>query len=438
MLNNKKVTIIGGGLAGSECAYQLAKRGFEVTLYEMKPTKFSAAHKEPTLAEIVCSNSLKSEVLTSSSGMLKAEMREFDSLILNVADKCRVPAGNALAVDREMFSKLVDEKIREFENIKIVNEEITKIPENGIVVVATGPLTSEKLAESIENLLGQDGLFFFDASAPIVSDESIDKTKAFVQDRYGDDGVGDYLNCPMNKEEYDIFYDALINANTVGLHDFEKNVFESCMPIEIMAKRGKESLRFGPMKPVGLYDKPNCRRPYSVVQLRKENVESNMYNLVGFQTNLTFPEQKKVFSLIPALENAEFEKYGVMHKNTYICSPKYLNDKFCLESNTNIYFAGQLSGVEGYMESTASGLMVALDIIARNLDVDYNFSCDTMMGALSNYISNRMNEKNFQPMNSNYGIIRPLTEIVKDKKMKRQYIYDRSLKEIKKIKEIIK
>lgn len=437
MKMKNKVVVIGGGLAGCECAYQLAKRGFEIDLFEMKPLKFSPAHKNKNLGEIVCSNSLKSESLTTASGLLKIELEMFDSLILNVAKECKVPAGNALAVDREKFSEIVDERIRSFENINVIHKEIEELPTGDFpIVVATGPLTSDKLSISIGDFLGDDGLFFFDASAPIVSAESIDREKTFIQDRYGDDGSGDYLNCPMNKEEYENFYNELIHAKGVKLQDFEKNIFEGCMPVEVLARRGKDSLRFGPLKPVGLFDPKSGKRPYAVVQLRRENLESDMYNLVGFQTNLTFSEQKKVFSLIPALKNAEFEKFGVMHKNTFICSPKHLSDKFELRKRKNIFFAGQISGVEGYVESTASGLLVALAIIARQNNIDYKFSCDTIIGALSSYISNPENAKNFQPMNANYGILSPLLDAGRDRQKKRELIYERSMREISKIKEL--
>ena len=432
-----KVTIIGGGLAGVECAYHLLENGFNVTLYEMKPKKFSPAHHKSTLAEIVCSNSLKNESNTSSSGLLKAEMKEFKSIILDCAEETRVPAGNALAVDRDKFSELVDKKLRQYKNLTIINDEVTKIDrkDDEYLVIATGPLTSDALCDEIKKITSSGDLYFFDASAPIVTDDSIDKNFVFIQDRYGEDGVGDYLNLPMNKDEYEIFYNELVNAETVVLKDFEKNVFEGCMPIEIMAKRGKDALRFGPLKPVGLFDKNQNRRPYAVVQLRRENVESKLYNMVGFQTNLTFKEQKRVFSLIPALKNAEFVKFGVMHKNTYINSPLVLTEQFELKSDTDIYFAGQITGVEGYVESAASGLLVSLSIIAKEKNLVYNMSTNTMLGALSKYISNESNSVNFQPMNSNYGIIAPLANKTKDKEFNRQLIFDRAIGEIKLIKE---
>lgn len=435
---NKTINIIGGGLAGTECAYFLANHGCKVKLYEMKPNKFSPAHHEPTLAEIVCSNSLKGEDPLSSSGLLKKEMEKFDSLILKVANKVRVPAGGALAVDRENFSKMVDEVIKNHPNIEVVSEEVSTINTNEITVIATGPLTSDALSKSLSNLLGDGGLHFFDASSPIVTAESIDYNSAFKQDRYGDLGSGDYLNCPMTKEEYANFYQELINAEVATLHDFEKGeIFEGCMPIEVMAKRGIDSLRFGPLKPVGLGKHLN-EKPYAIVQLRKENVEEELYNLVGFQTNLKFGEQKRVFSMIPALKNAEFIKYGVMHRNSYINSPKHLGKDLALKNYNNVYVAGQLSGVEGYVESAASGLVVGISILLRLHGKSLEFTNNTMLGALSSYITNSANSENFQPMNSNYGIISPLKENIKDKNLKRQMIYDRSMAEIAKIAEEIK
>lgn len=432
------INIIGGGLAGSECAYFLANHGIKVNLYEMKPKKFSPAHKNKTLAEIVCSNSLKNEDVLTSSGLLKAEMDEFGSLILNCARQTRVPAGSALAVDREQFSLLVDKTIRENPNITIYNEEITdlsKIDEKDIWVIATGPLTSEGLSNEIKRLLGEEDLYFFDASAPIVTSESLDHSKCFVQDRYGELGKGDYLNVIMNKEQYLNFYTELVNAETVELKDFENSaVFESCMPVEVLAKRGEDALRYGPLKPVGFNQNPFGIKPYAVVQLRKENTEESSYNLVGFQTNLKFGEQKRVFSLLPGLENAEFIKYGVMHRNSYINAPKHINSNFALNGCQNIYFAGQISGVEGYVESTASGLMVALSIYARLKGKEFKLDAKTMLGAISSYISNPANASNFQPMNSNYGIIEALEGKYKSKEEKRKAIYDRSMQTIKNVK----
>lgn len=434
------VNIIGGGLAGCECAYFLAERGVKVNLYEMKPIKFTPAHKNKNLAEIVCSNSLKNEDPLTSSGLLKAEMDKLGSMILRVARASRVPAGGALAVDREKFSENVTTLIKNHPNITVIEKEITKIDPNttDFWVVATGPLTSDGLSKSIKELLGEEALHFFDASAPIVEASSLDYSKCFKQDRYSSIGVGDYLNAVLEKEEYLNFVHELTNAEVVTLHDFEKGeIFEGCMPIEVLAKRGEDSLRFGPMKPVGLNINPLGIKPYAVVQLRKENTEEATYNLVGFQTNLKFGEQKRVFSLIPALKNAEFVKYGVMHRNSFINAPKNLNSDYSLRKNNNIYIAGQLSGVEGYVESTASGLMVAISIILRLKNTTFTLSNNTMLGAIAGYISNPANEKTFQPMNSNYGIIGLLSENIKDKKEKRQKIYDRSMEEIEKLKEIL-
>ena len=436
MKTNKIVNIVGGGLAGSECAYFLAHHGFHVNLYEMKPSKFSPAHTKSTLAEIVCSNSFKNDDVTTSSGLLKAEMRALGSLVLQIADKCRVGAGNALAVDREKFTEMVDEEIRKCKNIKVIEEEIIQINPNDeeIWVVATGPLTSDDLSKNLAQMLGEESLFYFDASAPIVTRDSLDDKKLFIEDRYGEIGKGDYINCPLNQEEYEKFYEELINAQTIELKDFENDlVFEGCMPIEVMAKRGKDTLRYGPLKPVGL-GKDLPERPYAVVQLRKENIEELAYNMVGFQTNLTFSEQKRVFSIIPALKDADFLKYGVMHRNTYINSPKHLNRNFRMRENENVYFAGQISGVEGYMESTASGLCVAISIVMRyNGNENFAFSNKTMIGALAEYISNPANKINFQPMSSNYGIVNSVAIKIRDKKEKRQEIYNQSMLEIEQI-----
>ena len=437
-----KVNVIGGGLAGSECAYFLAENGIEVDLYEMKPLNHSPAHKKDTLGEIVCSNSLKNEDITTSSGLLKAEMERFGSIILKTAKECRVPAGGALAVNRDQFSEKIDSIIRAHKNINVIEKEVqnvSELPSDEISVIATGPLTSPKLLSSIKNMLGDDSLYFFDASAPIVLASSLDNTKCFKQDRYSNIGKGDYLNAVMTKEEYLNFYNELIKAEIVELKDFEtSDVFEGCMPIEVLAKRGDDALRFGPLKPVGLNINPLGVKPYAVVQLRKENIEEESYNLVGFQTNLKFGEPKRVFSLIPALQNAEFLKYGVMHKNSFINSPRHLDDNFCLKSNPNIYFAGQLSGVEGYVESTASGLVVAISILMRYNNKRLLLNNKTMLGALALFISNSANAKNFQPMNSNYGIMAGIDGKYKDKKIKRMAIYERAMAEIDKILEELK
>ncbi len=418
----KEINIIGGGLAGTEAAYQIAKRGIKVKLYEMKPKKYSPAHSNENLAEIVCSNSFKSNLTTNACGLLKEELRRLDSLLINIADETKVPAGQALAVDRENFSKRVTEKLREEKNIEIIKEEVEEIPE-GITIIATGPLTSEKLSDAISRLTGKERLFFYDAAAPIVFKDSINKEKSFIADRYGK-GESDYINCPMTKEEYDVFYNELINAEITNKHEFEKgNLFEGCMPIEEMARRGSQTLTFGPLKPVG-FDK----KYYAVVQLRQDNKEDTMYNMVGFQTNLKFGEQKRVFSLIPALENAEFIKYGVMHRNTYINSSELLDETYNLKS-TNIYFAGQISGVEGYVESISSGYVAAINAIQKLKGEEKIIYPEiTMIGALAKYISTP--NKNFQPMNANFGILN-CDRKIKNKIEKYEYLANRSLSAIK-------
>lgn len=412
------INVIGGGLAGSEAAYQIAKRGIKVKLYEMKPIKFSPAHSSENLAEIVCSNSLKSNLLTNACGLLKEELRRLDSLLIKCADETAVPAGQALAVDRDEFSKLVTKKIEENENIEIIKEEVTTIPD-GITIIATGPLTSDALSSEIAKLTGEEKLFFYDAAAPIVTKESIDMDNAFTADRYGK-GDSDYINCPMTKEEYELFYNELINAEVTNKHEFEKgNLFEGCMPIEEMARRGSQTLTYGPLKPVG-FDK----KYYAVVQLRQDNKEGTLYNLVGFQTNLKFGEQKRVFSMIPALKNAEFVRYGVMHRNTYINAPKLLDNTFNLKG-TKIFFAGQISGVEGYVESIASGMVAAMNAVQMFENKEkIIFSEETMIGALSAYISTE--NKNFQPMNANFGILN-CDKKIKDKVQKYTYLAERSL-----------
>ena len=431
MTNN--VTIIGAGLAGSEAAYQLAKRGVNVKLYEMKPHKFTPAHKNTNFAELVCSNSLKAKELTTSSGLLKKEMEMLDSLIIKAAYKHSVSAGGALAVDRDKFSEYITETLKSFDNIEIINEEVTKIPENEVVIIATGPLSSDEIIKDLQSKINSEYLYFFDASSPIVTAESINMDIAFVGDRYGK-GNGDYINCPMNKEEYLKFYNELINAESVKLHEFEnKKVFEGCMPVEVMAKRGEDSIRFGPLKPVGLANPHKDEKPYAVVQLRKEDNENRLYNLVGFQTNLTYPEQKRVFSLIPGLEKANFVRYGVMHRNSYINAPTLLTNTFQLKSDKNIFVAGQLSGVEGYLESTFSGLIAAINVYQMiNNKKPFILSPKTMFGAIINYITNA-SPNGFQPMNSNYGIIEPLSERVKDDKLKKQMYAERSILELERI-----
>ena len=412
------INVIGGGLAGSEAAYQIAKRGIKVRLYEMKPIKFSPAHSNENLAEIVCSNSLKSNLLTNACGLLKEELRRLDSLLIKCADETAVPAGQALAVDRDEFSKLVTKKIEENENIEIIKEEVTTIPD-GITIIATGPLTSDALSSEIAKLTGEEKLFFYDAAAPIVTKESIDMNNAFTADRYGK-GDSDYINCPMTKEEYELFYNELINAEVTNKHEFEKGtLFEGCLPIDEMARRGLQTLTYGPLKPVG-FDK----KYYAVVQLRQDNKEGTLYNLVGFQTNLKFGEQKRVFSMIPALKNAEFVRYGVMHRNTYINAPKLLDNTFNLKG-TKIFFAGQISGVEGYVESIASGMVAAINAVQMiEKKEKIVVTEETRIGALSTYISTE--NKNFQPMNANFGILN-CDKKIKDKVQKYTYLAERSL-----------
>lgn len=430
-----KVRVIGGGLAGSEASYQLAKRGYEVELYEMKPHKFSPAHHNDNLAEVVCSNSFKSSLLSTASGALKAELNILDCLLLKVAESCSVPAGSALAVDRELFSKAVTERLSEFDNIKIIREEVTDIDTSIPTIIATGPLTSDSMSQKIAGLLGEEGLYFFDASAPIVDAGTINMEKTFTTSRY-QKGESDYINCPMDKDTYYSFIEELTNAQRVELHDFEgTEVFEGCMPVEVMASRGKDTLRYGPLRPVGLLDNDG-KRPFAVVQLRRENLEGALYNLVGFQTNLTYPEQKRVFSMIPALANAEFVKYGVMHRNTYINAPKHLNCDFSLKKHDNIFFAGQISGVEGYVESIMSGLIAGISM-ARKLEgkEKIHFNNLTITGALCNYISTE--NVDFQPMNANFGILTPLDELVKDKQKRKEAYSKRAIEEMAKIKEAI-
>ena len=429
-----KVNIIGAGLAGTECANILARNDVEVTLIDMKPLKKTEAHKENNFGELVCSNSLKSYEITNACGLLKEEMRNFGSLMLEAAESSKVEAGNCLAVDREKFSKYITEKINSYENVSVVSREITDIAEfldkkDEITVIATGPLTSNSLSNNLIKYLDEENLFFFDAEAPIIDRDSIDMEKAYFMDRYGEEGKGSYLNISMNKEEYYNFYNALITAETASRHQFDKiALFEGCMPIEEMAKRGEKTLTFGMLKPVGLIRDKDRGNVYAVVQLRKEDEEGKAYNMVGFQTSLKFSEQKRVFGMIPGLENAEFLRYGVMHKNTYINGGKLLNNNFSLKKNPNIYFAGQISGVEGYVESSMSGMIVALDILSRMNNYDLNLRDISVMGALSKYISTP--NENYQPMNANFGIVKGLEEKIKDKKLRYGKIAERSLKYI--------
>jgi methylenetetrahydrofolate--tRNA-(uracil-5-)-methyltransferase len=446
-----KVKVIGAGLAGCEAVWQLVKQGIDVDLYEMKPVKYSPAHSNENFAEIVCSNSFKSNLHTNACGLLKEELRILDSLLIKIADETAVPAGQALAVDRALFSKRVTEKIKSMPNIEIINEEIgdkvhlKDLAEEGIVIIATGPLTSDKLSDEILQITGDNDLHFYDAAAPIVSKDSINMDIAFWGDRYDQERAkeediedwkqrikdvkkSDYINLPMSKDEYENFWNELVNAEVVELHEFEKReIFEGCMPLEVMAKRGIDTLRYGPLKPVGFTDPRTGYRPYAVVQLRQDNSEGTIYNIVGFQTNLKFGEQKRVFSQIPGLENAEFEKYGVMHRNTYINSTKLLDNTYNFKQNTNIFFAGQITGVEGYVESISSGLVSALNAINKfnNINIKTEFSELTMIGALAKYISTP-NEK-FQPMNANFGILPQLDEKIRDKKLRYEKLADRSL-----------
>ena len=467
------ITVIGGGLAGTEAAYQIAKRGIKVRLYEMKPVKFTEAHSNNDLAEIVCSNSFKSNLITNACGLLKEELRKLDSLLIKVADKTQVPAGQALAVDREKFARLVTEEIEKNPLIEIIHEEVENLSDekeinanDGIVIIATGPLTSEKLSKEISKITGEDKLYFYDAAAPIVSKDSINFSIAFYGNRYEQEKKKEesleewkerienqnmqeksYINLPMNQEEYENFCNELVQAEVVTLHEFEKReIFEGCMPVEVMAKRGLDTLRFGPLKPVGFDDPRTGKRPYAVVQLRQDNEEGTIYNIVGFQTNLKFGEQKRVFSMIPGLENAEFVKYGVMHRNTYINSTKLLDETYQLKSNNNIYFAGQITGVEGYVESISSGMVAALNAVKQfekmsgkiskkiNSDIEEKnlkndkivFSNYTMIGALAKYISTE-NYK-FQPMNANFGILPELDgKKIRDKRERYAKLAERSL-----------
>ncbi|MEI3355728.1 MAG: methylenetetrahydrofolate--tRNA-(uracil(54)-C(5))-methyltransferase (FADH(2)-oxidizing) TrmFO [Clostridia bacterium] len=448
---NDFITVIGGGLAGSEAAYQIAKQGIKVKLYEMKPIKYSPAHSNSNLAEIVCSNSFKSNLLTNACGLLKEELRKLDSLLIKIADKTSVPAGQALAVDRDVFSAEVTKVLEQEPLIEIIHEEVKdvqKIAEEGIAIIATGPLTSDSLAKQISKLTGEDKLYFYDAAAPIVNKDSIDFDIAFYGDRYLQEKKKEetveqwktrlesqkeeqsYINLPMNQEEYENFVKELVEAEVVTLHEFEKReIFEGCMPIEIMAKRGQDTLRFGPLKPVGFDDPRTARRPYAVVQLRQDDKQASIYNLVGFQTNLKYGEQKRVFSMIPGLEKAEFVKYGVMHRNTYINSSKLLDETYNLKQNENIYFAGQITGVEGYVESISSGMVAALNACNKLKGKDQIiFSENTVIGALAKYISTPNNK--FQPMNANFGILPALDgKKIKDKKERYQKLADRSLLE---------
>ena len=422
----KEVTVLGAGLAGSECAWQLAKRGIMVRLFEMKPEKMTPAHKSPYFAELVCSNSLRSDELSNAVGLLKAEMRKMGSIIMESADANRVPAGGALAVDREGFARYVTEKLTACDNVELISKEATDFPD-GELVVATGPLTSDALAEKLTELCNDTGLHFYDAVAPIVTLESVDMDNAFFASRY-DKGTPDYVNCPMDETEYKAFWKELCGAKEAAVHGFDDGgVFEGCMPVEVMARRGEDTLRYGPLKPVGLRDPRTGKDNYAVVQLRRDNSDGTIYNMVGFQTHLTWGEQKRVFSMIPALKNAEFVRYGVMHRNTYLNSPKLLDRYYRLKSEPRISFAGQMTGVEGYVESAASGMLVGIETAARLLELPpVDFPQETAIGALGLYISGG-SVGDFQPMNINFGIITPLGYRVRGKRNKNAEISARSL-----------
>lgn len=422
----KEVTVLGAGLAGSECAWQLAKRGIKVRLFEMKPEKMTPAHKSPYFAELVCSNSLRSDELSNAVGLLKAEMRKMGSIIMESADANRVPAGGALAVDREGFARYVTEKLTACDNVELISKEATDFPD-GELVVATGPLTSDALAEKLTELCNDTGLHFYDAVAPIVTLESVDMDNAFFASRY-DKGTPDYVNCPMDETEYKAFWKELCGAKEAAVHGFDDGgVFEGCMPVEVMARRGEDTLRYGPLKPVGLRDPRTGKDNYAVVQLRRDNSDGTIYNMVGFQTHLTWGEQKRVFSMIPALKNAEFVRYGVMHRNTYLNSPKLLDRYYRLKSEPRISFAGQMTGVEGYVESAASGMLVGIETAARLLELPpVDFPQETAIGALGLYISGG-SVGDFQPMNINFGIITPLGYRVRGKRNKNAEISARSL-----------
>ena len=475
MRDNKKnkVIVIGGGLAGCEAAYQVAKKGIEVDLYEMKPKKFSPAHSNTDLAEIVCSNSFKSNLHTNACGLLKEELRYLDSLLIRIADETAIPSGQALAVDRNLFSKRISEEIEKMENINIIRDEVgdkvslKELSKDNIVIIATGPLTSDALSKEILEITGEKDLYFFDAASPIIDKDSINFDIAFYGNRYEQERPKDqdieewkeenknkkleekdlaYINLPMEKDEYEFFVNELVNAEIVNLHEFEKKeIFEGCMPVEIMAKRGIDTLRFGPLKPMGFTDPRTGKRPYAVVQLRQDNKEASLYNMVGFQTNLKYGEQKRVFSLIPGLENSEFVKYGVMHRNTFINSTKLLDDTYNLKKNTNIFFAGQITGVEGYVESISSGLVAGINAVRKIMENEIEdsdnkkivFPLETVIGSLANYIST--SKENFQPMNANFGILPKLEgSEIKDKKLKYGKLADRSLEVLKEYFNLIK
>ncbi|MFC6295950.1 methylenetetrahydrofolate--tRNA-(uracil(54)-C(5))-methyltransferase (FADH(2)-oxidizing) TrmFO [Lactiplantibacillus daoliensis] len=423
------VNVIGAGLAGSEAAWQIANMGVNVRLYEMRPTKMTPAHHTPQFAELVCTNSLRANQLSNAAGLLKAEMRQLDSVVMCSAEHHAVPAGGALAVDRETFSQEITDQITNLPNVEVINQEMTTIPE-GITVVATGPLTAASLAKSIQAFNEEDDLHFFDAAAPILTKDSIDLDKVYLKSRY-DRGEAAYLNCPMTEAEFDVFYDALIHAEMAEAHDFENSdVFEGCMPIEVMAQRGRQTMLFGPLKPVGLEDPKTGRQPFAVVQLRQDDASGELYNIVGFQTHLKWGEQKRVFGLIPGLEKAEFVRYGVMHRNTFMKSPKLLEPTYQTKQRPDLFFAGQMTGVEGYIESAASGIVAGINAARLALDLDpVVFPKDTMMGAMAHYITHT-NAAHFQPMNANFGIVPKLTKRIRDKRERNTAVSERALAEL--------
>lgn len=431
----KHVTIIGAGLAGSEAAWQAANAGVKVTLYEMRPKKSSPAHHTEQFAELVCSNSFRAKGLGNAVGVLKEEMRQFNSLIMSAAAKHEVPAGGALAVDRHLFSAEVTKQLKNHPNITVVNEEITEIPADGITVIATGPLTSESLAKSIVEMTDSEGLYFYDAAAPIIEKSSIDMDKVYLKSRY-DKGEAAYLNCPMSKEEFYAFREALVAAEVAPLNSFEKETyFEGCMPIEVMANRGEKTMLFGPMKPVGLEDPKTGKRPYAVVQLRQDNAAGSLYNIVGFQTHLKWGEQKRIIQMIPGLENAEIVRYGVMHRNTFMNSPELLLPTYQAQGDERLFFAGQMTGVEGYVESAASGLLAGLNAARLAQEkAPLIFPRETAMGALAYYITHT-DAKHFQPMNVNFGIIADLPERIRDKKERNEQLAQRALAHVETIKQ---
>jgi methylenetetrahydrofolate--tRNA-(uracil-5-)-methyltransferase len=428
-MTEQYINVIGAGLAGSEAAYQIAKRGIKVNLYEMRPVRQTPAHHTDKFAELVCSNSLRANTLTNAVGVLKEEMRRLDSVIIRSADECAVPAGGALAVDRHEFAEKVTEYVKNHPNVTVINEEVTELPE-GPTIIATGPLTSPELSEKLKALTGQDYFYFYDAAAPIIEKDSIDMNKVYLKSRY-DKGEAAYLNCPMTEEEFDRFYEALISAETVPLKEFEKEIFfEGCMPVEVMAKRGKQTLTFGPMKPVGLEDPKTGKTPYAVVQLRQDDSAGTLYNIVGFQTHLKWGPQKEVMQLIPGLENAEIVRYGVMHRNTFINSPKLLSATYQFKGKEDLFFAGQMTGVEGYVESAASGLVAGINAARYVLEKELiEFPAETAIGSMAHYITNT-SEKHFQPMNANFGLFPRLEAKIKKKQERYEAYANRALESI--------